>query len=106
MQSKLNHSIILLKALNRLAEKHLFKNEFEEFYEHKLGKKPLSILLPPVPTNTEWDDLPLVKLSLSLFYLSRTNVYNAATVTNRLRIFWPKLLWIVIFLPPQLNKNN
>lgn len=53
MQSKLNHSIILLKALNRLAEKHLFKNEFEEFYEHKLGQKPLSILLPPVPTNTE-----------------------------------------------------
>ena len=34
MQSKLNHSIILLEALNRLAEEHLFKNEFEEFYEH------------------------------------------------------------------------
>ena len=70
MQSKLNHSIILLKALNRLAEKHLFKNEFEEFYEHKLGQKPLSILLPPVPTNTEWDDLPLVKLSLSFLSFS------------------------------------
>ena len=71
MQSKLNHSIILLKALNRLAEKHLFKNEFEEFYEHKLGQKPLSILLPPVPTNTEMIWLTFCKaLSLSLLSFS------------------------------------
>lgn len=83
MQSKLNHSIILLKALNRLAEKHLFKNEFEEFYEHKLGQKPLSILLPPVPTNTEMIWLTFCKaLSLSFIFLAQMFITQQLSQTD------------------------
>ena len=90
MQSKLNHSIILLKALNRLAEKHLFKNEFEEFYEHKLGQKPLSILLPPVPTNTEWDDLPLVKLALSLSFIFLAQMFITQQLSQTDCVFFDR----------------
>ena len=83
MQSKLNHSIILLKALNRLAEKHLFKNEFEEFYEHKLGQKPLSILLPPVPTNTEMRWLTFCKaLPLSFIFLAQMFITQQLSQTD------------------------